>query len=39
MLQRREGEDMTIPIEAAKVLEEKKKMSIVQENLSSMGTI
>ena len=39
MVQRREGEDITIPTEAAKVLEEKKGMSIVQENISSMETI
>ena len=39
MVQRREGEDITIPIEATKVLEEKKDMFVVQENISSMGTI
>ena len=39
MVQRREGEDITIPTEAAKVLEEKKDMSVVQENISSLGTI
>ena len=39
MVQRREGEDITIPIETTKVLEEKKDMSVVQENISSMGTI
>jgi hypothetical protein len=39
MVQRREGEDITIPIEVAKVLEENKDMSIVQENISPMGTI
>ena len=39
MVQRKEGEDMTIPTEAAKVLEEKKDMSVVQENISSPGTI
>ena len=36
MVQRREGEDITIPTEAAKVLEEKKDMSVVQD---SLGTI
>ena len=39
MVQRREGEDITIPTKAGKVLEEKKDMSIVQENISSMETI
>ena len=39
MVQRREGEDITIPTEATKVLEEKKDMSMVQENISSLGTI
>ena len=39
MVQRREGEDITIPTEAAKVLEENKDMSVVQENISSLGTI
>ena len=39
MVKRREGEDITIPTEAAKVLEEKKDMSVVQENKSSLGTI
>ena len=39
MVQRIEGENITIPIEVAKVLEEKKDMSIVQESISSMGTI
>ena len=39
MVQRREGEDITIPTEAAKLLEEKKDMSVVQENISSLGTI
>jgi len=39
MVQRREGEDIKIPIEVAKVLKEKKEMSFVQENISSMGTI
>ena len=39
MVQRREGEDITIPTEATKVLKEKKDMSIVQENKSSLGTI
>ena len=39
MVQRREGEDIKIPTKVAKVLEEKKDMSIVQENISSMGRI
>ena len=39
MVQRREGEDITIPTEVAKVLEEKKDMYVVQENISSLGTI
>ena len=39
MVQRREGEDITIPTEAAKVLEEKNDISMVQENISSLGTI
>ena len=39
MVQRREGEDIKIPTEATKVLEEKKDMSVVQENISSLGTI
>lgn len=39
MVQRREGEDIIIPTEATKVLEEKKDMSMVQENISSLGTI
>ena len=39
MMQRREGEDITIPTEATKVLDEKKDMFIAQENISSMGTI
>jgi hypothetical protein len=39
MVQRREGEDITIPTEMAKVLEEKKDMSVVQENIYPMGTI
>ena len=38
MVQRREGEDITIPAEATKLLEEKKDIS-VQENISSLGTI
>ena len=37
MVQRREGEEITIPIEEAKVLEEKKDISIAQENILSMG--
>ena len=39
MVKRGEGEDITIPIEATEVLEEKKDMSVVQENISSLGTI
>ena len=39
MVQRREGEDIKIPTEVAKVLEEKKDMYVVQENISSLGTI
>ena len=39
VVQRREGEDITIPTEAAKVLEEKNDMFVVQENISPMGTI
>ena len=39
MVQRREGEHITIPTEAAKVLEEKKDMFVVQENISTMGKI
>ena len=35
----REGEDIIIRTEAAKVLEEKKYMSTVQENIYSMGMI
>ena len=38
MVQKREGEDITIHTEATKVLEEKKDMSVVQENISSLGT-
>ena len=39
MVQRREGGDITIHTEATKLLEEKKDMSVVQENISSLGTI
>ena len=39
MVQRREGEDITIPTEVTKVLEEKKDMPVFQENISPMGTI
>ena len=39
MVKRREGEYITIPTEATKVLEEKKDMSVVQENISSLVTI
>ena len=39
MVQRKEGEDITIPTEATKVREEKKDISVVQENISSLGTI
>ena len=39
MVQRREGEDLKIPTEVTKVLEEKRDMCVVQENISSMGTI
>ena len=39
MVQRREGEDIKIPTEVAEVLEEKKDVSILQENISPMGTI
>jgi hypothetical protein len=39
MVQGREREDITIPTEVAKVLEEKKDMFVVQENISSLGTI
>ena len=39
MVQRREGEDITIPVEVANVLTEKKDMFVVQENKSSLGTI
>ena len=39
MVQRREGEDITIPTEATEVLEEKKDMCVVHENISSLGTI
>ena len=39
IVQRREGEDIKTPTKVAKVLEENKDMSIVQENISSMGTI
>ena len=39
MVQIREGDDITIPTEATKVLEEKYVVSIFQENISSMGTI
>ena len=39
MVQIKEGEDITIPTEAAKVLEENNDMFVVQENISSLGTI
>ena len=37
IVQRREGEDIKIPIEVPKVLEENKDMFVVQENISFMG--
>ena len=39
IVQRREGEDITIPTEATEVLEENKDMYVVHENRSSMGRI
>ena len=36
MVQRREGEDIKIPTEVTKVLEEKKDTSVFQENISPM---
>ena len=39
MVQRREGEYITIPTEVTKVLEKKKDMFVFQKNISPMGTI